>query len=508
VDNQGDRDNYVLFEFDQMVVVDRAFLDSIGADSDITVWIGTAASPYTDHLNLSDDLLDGFQDEDNDVSNNSARWANINSGIETGNVLVISASVSDTTPDDEFKIKQLDVDCAPAPTPCVAGVFDTTGNSAGSGTAGNIRTFTTGSMNVKASGFSRNKSTGQWQTAFVGAFSTGLGVTDQSEGNGDNDRHKADNIDRDNYLLFEFDHTVVVDRAFLNSIGADSDVTVWIGNAGDPYNNHQSLSDGLLTSFGSEDNNGGSTSRWADINATSESGNMLVIGAAINSASDNDAFKVNMLDVKCSGPAATVTIIKEVLGLGGSTSSAQSFAFTATNFGTANFSLTDQNVTGPDRIVNNTVSNFGADHPITVTESPAGGWTLLSISCVETGGIQNSSALAFSTATLIVEAGENIVCTFRNGQSSPTAAPASVNGQVVFSDGLPISGAVLVLTNASTGATRMVRTSKRGQYTFEGLEVNEFYSLTVSHKFHVFAPDTQFFTLSDDMTGSNFIAVQ
>ena len=41
----------------------------------------------------------------------ASRWANINSAGASGNVLVIGASASDTTPDDEFKISKLDIKC-------------------------------------------------------------------------------------------------------------------------------------------------------------------------------------------------------------------------------------------------------------------------------------------------------------------------------------------------------------------------------------------------------------
>lgn len=510
VDNIGDRVDYVLFEFDQTVVVNRAFLDSIGADSDVTVWVGTAAvNPYTNHLTLSDSLLGGFGSEDDDVSNNLSRWADFNAGSESGNVLVISASVSDTTPDDEFKIGTLNTQCAPLVTPCAAGVFNMEGSSAGSGTHGNIRSYTTGSINVKASGFSRRKSDGLWETGYLGVFGTGLGVTDRGEGDGSSDRHKLDNLgDRDNYILFEFDRTIVVDRVFLDSVGADSDATVWVGSANNPYNNHLSLNDALLTGFGSENNNASNNAaRWADINGGSAAGNVLVIAASTASSTEDDAFKVRHLDVKCAQPPAKVTIIKEVQGLGGASASAQSFPFTATNFGTNNFSLSDQNSLGPDRITNSAIYNFGAANAITVTESQMSGWTLLAINCVETGGIQNST-VAQRTATIIVEPGETVVCTFKNGQHGTTAAPVNVSGRAVSADGSPIAGALMVLTNASTGAQLMTRTTASGQYSFVGVESTEFYTLSASHKRYVFAPDTQFFTAMDDLTLADFVSVQ
>jgi hypothetical protein len=51
--------------------------------------------------------------ENNDTDSTTDRWANFNPNGVKGNVIVIAASVSDTTPDDQFKISKLDV-CAEA----------------------------------------------------------------------------------------------------------------------------------------------------------------------------------------------------------------------------------------------------------------------------------------------------------------------------------------------------------------------------------------------------------
>src|SRR5262245_25567085 len=93
------------------------------------------------------------------------------------------------------------------PPPCSPGVMTLSGNSATSGAAGNIRTFSLGSVGVKASGFSRKYSDNSWATAYLGAYSEGLGVTDGSE-DGNNGTHRVDNIGsgnnrRNNYVLFE-----------------------------------------------------------------------------------------------------------------------------------------------------------------------------------------------------------------------------------------------------------------------------------------------------------------
>ena len=112
-------------------------------------------------------------------------------------------------------------------------------------------------MTVKASAFSRADSGGAWAPAYLGLYSGGLGVTDTSEGDGSNNTHKVDNLGgRNNYVLFEFSAPVVVDQAYLDIIGADSDMSAWIGTKPDPINNHLTLSDALLSYGVREDNLG------------------------------------------------------------------------------------------------------------------------------------------------------------------------------------------------------------------------------------------------------------
>ncbi len=396
--------------------------------------------------------------------------------------------------------------------PCSNTKYAFSGDGRADGPDGNIRTFTDDrGQRVKASAFSRRKSGGLWETAFLGAFDSGLGVTDGSEGNGGSNSHKLDNIgERLNYVLLEFDRSVVIDAVFLDSVGADSDMTAWVGNANDPFNNHLTLSDSLLNSFGSEDDNGSNgESRLAEFNAAGEIGNVVVIAASTSDTSPEDEFKIGYFDAKCpTVPPGTVTIIKQVQTVGGGTSSTQSFPFTASSTaGSVNFSLVDNNVVGPDRVTSNSIFSFGTANAITATEAQIAGWTLLDIICTETGGTQNTTVnLGTRSATIIVESGESVVCTFRNGQITPSAADAVVSGRIVRSSGRAISGATVTLTNLSTGAIRYARSSTRGYYSFEGIETTEFYSLTVSDRRYVFAPDTQFFTLNDSVTDADFVA--
>lgn len=395
-------------------------------------------------------------------------------------------------------------------TGCTGAEIITTGNSATDGSKGNIRTFSSGAFSVKASAFSRRLSDGLWETAYLGAFSPGLGVTDNGEGSGGNDTHRVDNVgSRLNYVLFEFNQPVVIDQVYLDAVLNDSDITVWVGNANDPFNNHLSLSDALLGSFGpSEDNDTSSTTaRWANINASNTVGNVLVVAASVTDTTPEDWFKIRKLDVNCRPPStARVEIIKEVGTLDGSNASVASFNFDATGLGTSSFALVDNNVTGPDRFINNGITAFGATNPITVTEQQPFGWSLVDLVCKETGTQNSTIDFAARTVTIIAEPGESIVCTFTNGQASPSAARANVSGRAVTADTYTgISGAVLTLLDAQTGETRTVRTNQFGYYSFNDIEVDRFYVMTISHRRYSFSQATRAFTLRENLMDENFI---
>jgi hypothetical protein len=217
-------------------------------------------------------------------------------------VLVIAAQVGDDSPEDSFKLSKVDLTCNQPPPSCVATTFTLSGSSSTSGTAGNIRTFTVGGVSVKASAFSKKDSDNTWNTAFLGAYSAGLGVTDGSEGSGGSGTHTVDNMGgRDNYVLFEFNQLVTVNKAFLDYVGADSDVSVWIGTKTDPYNNHQTLSTAFLSTLVTEDNlTTSADARWADVNAAALQGNVLVIAAQANDDSPEDSFKLSKVDLVCN----------------------------------------------------------------------------------------------------------------------------------------------------------------------------------------------------------------
>ena len=156
---------------------------------------------------------------------------------------------------------------------------------------------------------------------------------------------------------------------------------------------------------------------------------------------------------------------------------------------------------------------FSAANTVTVQEanySPT--WTLSGApTCVEDpGGLtqtdNSTGSFASRSATVIAEEAELIVCTFRNTQLQPSAAPASVSGRVVTSFGTGISGARITMMDGQSGQTWTVSTNPFGYYTINGPEVGNFYVMTVSHKRYTFADDTRTFSLQQDIVGMDFVA--
>ncbi len=89
----------------------------------------------------------------------------------------------------------------------------------------------------------------------------------------------------------------------------------------------------------------------------------------------------------------------------------------------------------------------------------------------------------------------------------PTAAIVSISGRVQLENGIGVSGAVLTLTELSTGTVLSSRTSPFGYYTFTDLPVGETYVLTVNRKGMTIANTPLNFTLMEELVDLNFTAV-
>lgn len=229
------------------------------------------------------------------VGSNDAVDSDVDS-TGTSGVITVASGQYDTSVDAGLAV------------PTVTLTYDFSGNSATDGTDGNTRSYTVDGVTVSARAVSRHvdsKGNVMWETAWLGAYGGGLGVTDRGEGTGSGNAHTVDNVGRLNYVIFQFSQDVVVDKTFLGYVVGDSDLTAWIGSSSTTLTN---LSDSLLAGMTKEANDTTSTTtRWADINAGAKAGNVLVIAASTSDTTPDDYFKIDQLVV--STKSATVTPI-------------------------------------------------------------------------------------------------------------------------------------------------------------------------------------------------------
>lgn len=86
-----------------------------------------------------------------------------------------------------------------------------------------------------------------------------------------------------------------------------------------------------------------------------------------------------------------------------------------------------------------------------------------------------------------------------------TAAQASINGRVTSLEGRGITGAKVILTD-SAGNSRSVVTNSFGMYSFDEVAVGETYVVTVAHKRYQFQNPTQVLSVSESISGLNFVS--
>lgn len=192
--------------------------------------------------------------------------------------------------------------------------------------------------------------------------------------------------------------------------------------------------------------------------------------------------------------------------------------FTASaNFGPTSFTLVD-NIPNPNLScldaptpsnpqASQTITSFGAGNTITVSENPAppppAGWTFANVNCVESG-VQDSTQNSITpTASIIVQIGEVVTCTFTNTQFAPTAARVSVSGRVATFYGAAVTRARVMMTDPE-GNVRTALTNNFGYYRFEDVEVGNTYVFNVVSKQYQFSP--RVVTLDDAMADLDFIA--
>jgi hypothetical protein len=218
------------------------------------------------------------------------------------------------------------------------------------------------------------------------------------------------------------------------------------------------------------------------------------------------------------GPGS-LRIIKSVTTNPFGTESTVAFWFNANKaFTPGFFSLVDDNLgLGHDTKLSDPILIYsGGFNVIDVTEDtslfPVGqNWSFAGVSCLVNGVAANPAFPTINSGsnrgvTVTVPVEGTVVCTFSNTQLAPSAAPATISGRVVDSLGNGIGGARLTVMDGSTGQTFSAISSPFGYYTVEGMEVDNFYVMNVSHKRYTFADDTRTFSLQDNISGVDFVA--
>ncbi len=92
----------------------------------------------------------------------------------------------------------------------------------------------------------------------------------------------------------------------------------------------------------------------------------------------------------------------------------------------------------------------------------------------------------------------------RQVAASPTAATATIGGQVMSGDGTPISGVIIYLTGTQT---RKTITDSYGNYAFDRVETNGFYSVTLERANYLFSPAARPFNQLAAHTDASFTGV-
>jgi len=178
------------------------------------------------------------------------------------------------------------------------------GSSPLSGPLGNTRQFSNDGVTVTASAESLIGNTQPWEDSYLGLYSGGLGVTNGAEGSGSNGKHTVDNIGSNDRVVFAFDTEVNLNSVALTAYG-DTDISVYYWDSG-AWN--------FL-----ENNHGGTSSRWVNVNNGDISSTTWAIGALFPANGSSDSFKIKKLSFeqpKIPPPHTVPASVNTLLALG------------------------------------------------------------------------------------------------------------------------------------------------------------------------------------------------
>lgn len=217
--------------------------------------------------------------------------------------------------------------------PVSAGTIVMTGNSATGGGVGNIRSFGDGAgISVQASAFSLVG--GNLQTAYLGAYGNGLGVTNSTEGNGASaSSHTVDNYAGNafDFVLLVFNKAVNLSAGVLSpyqvaTSAADNDAFVTYGNLANAFQaSPAAVSLGNALSVANNANGKNVAGNLASGNSTAFNlpdvyANVWIVGAARSgyNAIDRgaDGFKLKSVTAVAQAVPEPATWGMMILGMG------------------------------------------------------------------------------------------------------------------------------------------------------------------------------------------------
>lgn len=181
-------------------------------------------------------------------------------------------------------------------------------NSALDGADGNTRNFSGGGINVTVSGWEAGSTL---EPAFLGRYGTGLGVTNNNEGNGSSNRHTADNKDELDFFLLVFDQAVNISSAVLTPYGiggtsADNDAFVSAALVPGAYGSTITPASSFWSTLASNAWTvpGNTLAPYSvNLNSSGVFANVWVIGATYSNPDQRfDAFKLRSVTVDAAVP--------------------------------------------------------------------------------------------------------------------------------------------------------------------------------------------------------------
>ncbi len=88
---------------------------------------------------------------------------------------------------------------------------------------------------------------------------------------------------------------------------------------------------------------------------------------------------------------------------------------------------------------------------------------------------------------------------------STTAAESTISGQIKTFSGRPIAYTSVNLQNLETGEVFNKTSNHFGYYSFENLETDNLYQISVRHGRYTFSPDSQIFQVTQSLTDIDFV---